>query len=349
MLSGTEIQQLREDLLGWFEVHQRDLKWRQTRDPYAVWISEVMLQQTRVATVAPYYERFLARFPNLHALAEAPESELLAQWAGLGYYHRARNLQRAAQMMRSMGCFPTTFEEIRRLPGIGDYTAAAVASISFDLPHAVLDGNVFRVLSRIFDDAMNIASGAGRKHFAALAEKILDRGAPGAFNQAVMELGATVCLPSNPQCLVCPISTFCRARQSGQQNDLPVKITARMSVREKRIVFWIEREGKLLAWQRPPTSRLMAGFWELPEPTQLPEIAAGRQIGSFRHGITFHTYIFDVHEAHQPCDIGQCQWISLQDLPTLPVSTILRKAKRVAAQARNSAETPQTAVTSASE
>ena len=207
------------------EVHQRDLKWRQTRDPYAVWISEVMLQQTRVATVTPYYERFLARFPNFHALAEAPESELLAHWAGLGYYHRARNLQRAAQMMRSIGFFPTTFEEIRRLPGIGAYIAAAVASISFDLPHAVLDGNVFRVLSRIFGDATNIASGAGRKHFAGLAETLLHRAAPGAFNQAVMELGATVCLPSNPQCLVCPVSVFCRARQSGRQNDLPVKIT----------------------------------------------------------------------------------------------------------------------------
>ncbi len=316
-------------LLSWFARNRRDLPWRRTRDPYAIWISEIMLQQTRVAAVIPYYERFLARFPDFRVLAGAQESELLAHWAGLGYYYRARNLQKAARMMRDAGSFPATYDEIRELPGVGDYTAAAIASIGFDLPHAVLDGNVFRVLSRVFDDATNIASGAGRKHFSTLADKLLDRDQPGAFNQAVMELGATVCLPKNPHCLICPVSELCGARKSGRENDLPVKIAAQKSVQETRVLFWIERAGELLIWQRPATSRLMPGFWELPERSHLNSAVTGRKLGSFRHGITFHSYSFDVLEAEPPVHVGQCQWVPLQDLATLPVSTILRKASLV--------------------
>ncbi len=287
-----------------------------------------MLQQTRVAAVIPYYERFLARFSNFEALAAAPESELLAHWAGLGYYHRARNLQKAAQRMLEAGSFPKTVDELRRLPGIGDYTAAAVASISFNVPQAVLDGNVFRVLSRIFHDHADIASSVGRKHFSAIASEILDRDQPGTFNQAMMELGATVCLPKNPQCLVCPLSMLCRARASGTQCDLPVKIVARKSVREERILFWIERDGKLLVWQRPSDSSLMPGFWELPERTQLPDVAVGRALGSFRHGITFHNYRFEVRECALPSNPVSCRWIDITELATLPVSTILKKARR---------------------
>ncbi len=333
-LSGTEIERFRTELLGWFAAHQRDLPWRRTRDPYAIWISEIMLQQTRVTAVIPYYERFLARYPNFHVLAEAPEAELLALWAGLGYYYRARNLQKAARLMRDGGSFPNTYEEIRRLPGIGDYTAAAVASIGFGLPHAVVDGNVFRVLSRIFDDSTNIASGSGRKHFATLAQQLFDVERPGTFNQALMELGATICLPRNPQCLLCPVSDVCQARQSGRQNELPLKVVARKSMQEERIVFWIEREGKLLVWQRPSTSRLMPGFWELPERTQLFGIVEGRQLGSFRHGITFHTYLFAICEADPPGELGECRWASLDELPAWPASTILKKAQRVVDRAR---------------
>lgn len=328
-LSGMEIERFRTELLGWFAVHRRDLPWRRTRDPYAIWISEIMLQQTRVTAVIPYYERFLARYPNFRELAEASEAELLAYWAGLGYYYRARNLQKAARLMCDRGSFPAAYEEIRRLPGIGDYTAAAVGSIGFNLPHAVLDSNVFRVLSRIFDDPMNIASTGGRKHFGALAEQLLDREQPGTFNQAMMELGATICLPSNPQCLLCPVSHLCHARQSGHPNELPVKIVARKSVQEERVVFWIERKGKLLVWQRPSTSRLMPGFWELPERTQLSDVAQGRQLGSFRHGITFHTYLFTICEADPPSALGECEWASLDELSGRPVSTILKKATQV--------------------
>ena len=319
----------RANLLDWFRRHQRDLPWRRTRDPYAIWISEIMLQQTRVAAVIPYYERFLLRFPGFEVLAEAPESDLLACWAGLGYYYRARNLQRAARVMRKGSAFPSSYEGIRRLPGVGDYTAAAVASIAFELPHAVLDGNVFRVLSRVCDDPTNIASSTGRKHFARLADEMLDRTNPGTFNQAMMELGARICLPGNPQCLLCPVEQLCRARASGRQNELPVKMIARRSIEEHRTVFWIERDGSVLVWQREANSRLMPGFWELPEREQLPAVEAGGKLGAFRHGITFHSYRFDVVEASAPEDAGACEWVALEALARLPVSTILKKAKRV--------------------
>jgi len=329
MLSADEIREFRRDLLAWFARHRRDLPWRRTRDPYAIWISEIMLQQTRVATVIPYYERFVARFPTFAALADAPEQELLASWAGLGYYYRARNLQKAARRMAATGKFPATYEQIRELPGIGEYTAAAVASIAFDLPHAVVDGNVFRVLSRVFADNTDIASGAGRTHFAALANAMLDREQPGAFNQAVMELGATVCLPKKPQCLVCPLAVTCRARAEGQQTDFPVKLGDQKSVEETCVLFWIVRDDKLLVWQRPPEARLMPGFWELPERAELPQVEVGRRLGSFRHGITFHNYRFEIHEAEAPQDPGLCQWVRMEDLAALPLSTILKKARRV--------------------
>jgi A/G-specific adenine glycosylase len=276
MLSTSEIGQFRRNLLEWFARHRRDLPWRRTRDPYAIWISEIMLQQTRVSAVIPYYERFLARFPNFQALAEAAEPHLLAHWAGLGYYYRARNLQKAARLMCELGRFPSTHDEIRRLPGIGDYTASAIASIAFRLPHAVLDGNVFRVLSRVHNDATNIASAAGRQHFRDRANTMLDRSDPGAFNQALMELGATLCLPHNPQCLVCPVASLCRSRQSGTQNSLPVKIVERKSEQEQRTVYWIEQNGGVLLWQRAPDSRLMPGFWELREPALLQRKRTGR-------------------------------------------------------------------------
>jgi A/G-specific adenine glycosylase len=215
------------------------------------------------------------------------------------------------------------------LPGIGDYTAAAIASIAFDLPHAVLDGNVFRVLSRIFDDFTNVASTSGRKHFSQIAGALLDPSQPGLFNQATMELGATVCLPRDPQCLLCPVSRFCGARAAGHQNELPVKIAPQKSVNEHRTLFWIEQRGEILLWQRPSHSRLMPGFWELPERAHLAGIEAGQTLGSFRHSITFHNYRFEVIEAAAPATLGDCQWISLETVPSLPVSTVFRKAQRL--------------------
>jgi A/G-specific adenine glycosylase len=319
----------RSALLAWFIKQKRDLPWRRTRDPYAIWVSEIMLQQTRVAAVIPYYQRFLARFPDLQSLASAPEEELLAYWAGLGYYYRARNLQSAAQTIVGAGAFPSDYAGIRALRGVGDYTAAAIASISFDLPHAVLDGNVFRVLSRVVADDTNIASTTGKRHFAGVADEVLDRAQPGAFNQALMELGATVCLPKNPQCLLCPVAEWCRARQVGLQNDLPVKIVSRKSVHERRVLFWIERAASVLAWQRPTSARLMPGFWELPGHEQIGDAQRLLKVGEFRHGITFHNYVFEVWTAALPIDIAHCEWLEIASLKQLPISTIFRKALRL--------------------
>lgn len=329
MFSDSEIVHFRERLLCWFAAHRRDLPWRRTRDPYAIWISEVMLQQTRVAAAIPYYERFLSRFPDFETLAHAPEADLLAHWAGLGYYYRARNLRKAAQAMYQTGAFPGTFEDLLKLPGIGDYTAAAIASIGFNLPHAVVDGNVFRVLSRVFDDSTDIASSSARKHFGALAETLLHRDGAGDWNQAMMELGATVCLPQKPQCLICPVAEFCRARADGRQELLPVKMIRQKTSKHRRILFWIERGENVLLWQRPQDSRLMPGFWELPEQDQLSSAVPGPLLGSFRHGITTHSYTFDVFAAAIPADTRDCKWVAEEELQRLPVSTIVRKAQRV--------------------
>ncbi len=288
-----------------------------------------MLQQTRVAAVIPFYQRFLGRFPNLRALAEAAEPDLLAHWAGLGYYHRARNMQKAAQQLQSEGGFPAHYEELRALPGIGDYTAAALASIAFDLPCAAVDGNVLRVLSRVTADATDIGSAAGRKCFTAIANALLDSKQPGTFNQAMMELGATVCLPRNPQCLICPVSFSCRARLSGRQSQFPVKLGRAKSLIEERLLLWIEREGEILVWQRPADARLMPGFWELPERLQLPSAIPGEKLGAFRHGITFHDYRFEICRAETPAETSGCKWVQLESLQRMPVSTILRKAQKI--------------------
>lgn len=328
-MTANEIGEFRARLLAWFAQYKRDLPWRRTKDPYRIWISEIMLQQTRVAAVIPYYERFTARFPNVEALANAPEHDLLAHWAGLGYYSRARNVQSAAQKIVRAGGFPATYGEIRELSGIGDYTAAAVASIAFELSHAVVDGNVFRVLSRVFNDWTDIKGPHARRHFGKLAGELLDRTQPGDFNQAMMELGATLCLPKAPQCLLCPIAEFCRARAAQTQANLPVRVAVQRNAEEQRTVFWIERNGNLLLWQRPAEARLMPGFWELPEGAQLPQAELGEVMGTFRHGITVHNYKFTIVRCSTPTDVGVCQWVSFIELNGLPTSTILRKAWKV--------------------
>jgi A/G-specific adenine glycosylase len=333
MLPDRQKIEFRSALLAWYQRHRRDLPWRRTSDPYAIWISEIMLQQTRVAAVIPFYERFLKRFPDFRGLAAASESDLLAHWAGLGYYYRARNLQEAAQRMCEQGCFPSNYEGIREMPGVGDYTSAAIASIGFNLPFAAVDGNVLRVLSRVLADATDIASGTGRRHFAAYADELLAREQPGAFNQAMMELGATICLPRNPQCLLCPVAELCRARRARQQNQYPVKLGRAKSVQEERVLFWIERDGQILLWQRPADSRLMPGFWELPELSQLPDVKPGDVLGEFRHSITFHNYRFSICQAEAPLEIGSCCWVDLHSLASLPVSTVFRKAQRTVKRA----------------
>jgi len=223
MLTGRTLASFQNSLLGWFRQFQRDLPWRKTKDPYRVWLSEIMLQQTRVAAVIPYYQRFLERFPNIESLAEAPEEEVLRLWSGLGYYSRARNLQNAARQIAAKfgGVFPKTREEILSLSGIGEYTASAIASIAFEDKSAVLDGNVARVLSRLGAIRGDLREPKKWQALQAEANRLLAAAAPGDWNQAMMELGATICTPRAPQCLLCPVATHCEARRLGIAETLP--------------------------------------------------------------------------------------------------------------------------------
>lgn len=210
-----------ETLLKWYAENKRELPWRDTTDPYLIWISEIILQQTRVVQGYEYFLRFVRRFPDVRTLAAASEDEVMKYWQGLGYYSRARNLHAAARSMN--GIFPETYEEVRALKGVGDYTAAAICSFAYNMPYAVVDGNVYRVLSRYFGIDMPIDSGEGKKAFTALAEEMLDRARPADYNQAIMDFGAIQCTPQAPDCMFCPLSETCFARSRGMVLQLPVK------------------------------------------------------------------------------------------------------------------------------
>ena len=290
-----------------------------------------MLQQTRAQAVIPYYERFLARFPSVEALADAAEDQVLALWSGLGYYSRARNLRRAAQHIVAAGGFPRDYDGIRALPGIGDYTAAAIASIAFGLPHAVLDGNVQRVVARVENDAADIGSARTRERFRAIAQEWLDPKDPGHFNQALMELGATVCLPRNPLCLVCPVSACCRARQEGTAAQLPVKLRKTGPVRISGVLLVVRQRDKILLRQREAANTRMAGFWDLPTPEELRTARVGECIGEIRHTITHHHYTFEVRSATATRPRGTSfGWFRVAQLEEIPFSTTARKALQLA-------------------
>jgi A/G-specific adenine glycosylase len=309
---------IRRKLNRWYLRSQRDLPWRRTTDPYAIWISEIMLQQTRVAAVIPYYERFLKRFPKVQDLAKASETEVLALWSGLGYYSRARNMQKAAQEIVPSGGFPRDYASIRDLAGVGDYTAAAVASIAFGLPHAAVDGNVRRVVMRLTGDA--------RADIGAVAADLLDTRHPGQWNQAVMELGATVCLPREPLCEGCPISRECQANLRGIQRDLPPPRIKPAVVRKERTLLVIRRQGRILLIPSPR----VAGFWDLPEisPEAFSGVRLGPVLGEFRHAITNSQYYFEVREAKSAAAPRECRWCDERKLDEIPLSTAAKKALR---------------------
>jgi A/G-specific adenine glycosylase len=319
-------------LVSWYKHGHRDLPWRRTNDPYRIWISEIMLQQTRAQAVIPYYERFLARFPDVAALATSSEEEVLALWSGLGYYLRARKLRRAAIEIQAAGGFPRGHEAIRALPGIGDYTAAPIASIAFDLPYAVLDGNVLRVVARIENDPSDIASAATRERFRKIAQSWLDPRHPGLFNQALMELGATVCLARNPRCLLCPLVEICRARAEGTIAQLPVKLRGKEPVRIADTLLVARQRGRVLLRQIESDARRMAGFWELPTPLHLPKACIAEELGQFRHSITHHRFVFTVVTSTAPRALNDrsFRWIPLDELTRIPLSTSARKALRIA-------------------
>lgn len=250
-----------EILLRWYAQHKRELPWRDTRDPYRIWISEVILQQTRVAQGYDYYLRFIQRFPSVEVLAQASEDEVLQQWEGLGYYSRARNLHKAAQQIVALGEFPQDYVGVRALQGVGDYTAAAICSFAFGLPTAAVDGNVYRVLSRYYGITTPIDTTAGKKEFAALASTLIDVQRPADYNQALMDFGATQCTPRAPRCLICPFEASCQALSSGQIENLPVK-SKKVAVSHRYLTYVFIFEQDELYIRRRPVGDIWAGLYE---------------------------------------------------------------------------------------
>jgi len=305
---------VRRVLLAWYSRHRRPLPWRENRDPYRVWVSEIMLQQTRVGAVLTRYQQFLKQFPSVEALASARRASVLAAWSGLGYYRRARNLHAAAKLVvgRRKGKFPRTFDEWQELPGIGRYTAAAIASIAFDEPRAALDGNVRRVLVRLLGQ---------RRPPGALwqaAQQLLDPTRPGDFNQAMMELGATICLPASPRCPKCPIESFCRSRGAGE----PVPRKIRPYTRE--IAYGLARtQHAVLLVRRDQGLSQMPGMWELPEVNT--GHAAERPLFSLRHAITLTNFRVQVVENQAP---GRGTWVRFSRLENLPLTGLTKKILR---------------------
>jgi A/G-specific adenine glycosylase len=364
MFKDRELKALRRQLLAWFRQFQRDLPWRRTKDPHRIWISEIMLQQTRVAAVIPYYERFLARFPDVRALAEAPHEEVLRLWSGLGYYSRARNLQKAAQQIVAQhgGEFPHEEVAVLALPGIGPYTGAAILSIAFDAKHAVLDGNVARVLARLGAIRGDLRESRRWQSLQKTAGELLDPKSPGDWNQAMMELGAMVCTPRAPQCLLCPVARFCRARQLGDPESFPEK-------RKKREAVQIVLAAAVLSTPRgqtlllsPPRKKiknkpaaddvatLASRMWHFPTIairkdalTELRGFLADvlpsengalhlEPLAKVRHAVTYRNVTvlpFRIAIAKMP-RIRGAKSIRLEDFSTLPVSNLTRKIARAA-------------------
>ena len=321
-----DVAQSRAELLAWYGRHRRDLPWRHTRDPYAIWVSEIMLQQTRVAVVVDRYQEFLRRFPTVFALAAAPEQDVLALWSGLGYYRRARMLHKAAQAVAAAGgVMPRRAADLRALPGVGGYTAAAIASIAYSEPIAVVDGNVQRVLCRV---AGWNANGGHVAKVHELAGRLVEPDRPGDFNQAMMELGATVCLPRNPQCLVCPLAPFCKTR--GEHKTAP---RARSVIREAGFALCVRSSGngagpEVLLEQRPQAVSVMPGLWELPSLRDLPN---GDVRMTVRHSIMNVNYVVRVREVREEelaelaVEGGERQWVPLHPAGTMALTGLARK------------------------
>lgn len=370
MLSGAALLRFRKKLLAWFANSQRDLPWRRTKDPYRIWLSEIMLQQTRVAAVIPYYEKFVERFPSVRALAEAPEEEVLRLWAGLGYYSRARNLQKAAReiVAKHDSRFPDRRAEALELPGIGDYTAAAILSIAYGKKLAVLDGNVARVLARLCAISGDLRNGNRWRKLQESANALLATRAPGKWNQAMMDLGATVCTPRSPQCLLCPVGEFCQARKLGLAEVIPEKRDKRANEEVVLAALVLtDRAGRTLLLPPPkaevaPTTAsdvtiLLSRMWHFPtilvksdaegELRSFARKLAGRRVdGEFvalakvRHAVTYRQitlHPFRVALRRLPA-VPNTKAVALTELSSVPISNLTRKVAQ-AALANNSGPT----------
>ena len=347
-LAGRTLKTFQTRMLAWFRAHQRDLPWRRSRDPYRIWVAEVMLQQTRIAAVMPYYERFLARFPTIRTLARAHEAEVLKLWSGLGYYSRARNLHRAAKMVGAQhaGKFPRTLESALELPGIGAYTAAAVLSIAYDAPLSVLDGNVARVLARIKAIRGDLRAPKNWRALTNTAHNLLATQAPGDWNQCLMELGEVVCTPQRPRCTDCPVARHCRAYAQGLTGEIPAARRKRDSVHMK-IAAAILRDprGRTLLVQDPGAhdTVLFSRMWQFPavEVTRhaKAELEAHvratlaiskislQELPAARHGVTFRNITllpFLANVAELP-KLPRTRILPLKNLAKLPISSATRK------------------------
>ncbi len=310
-------------LLQWFKNNGRSLPWRETKDAYAIWLSEVILQQTRIVQGMSYWERFMAQWPTVNDLAAATEDEVLKAWQGLGYYSRARNLHTAAQQVMKLGGFPQTFKELKTLKGVGDYTAAAIASIAFGEPVAVVDGNVYRVLSRYYGIETPIDSTEGKKEFQALAQSLLPINEPADYNEAIMDFGATQCTPNSPHCSACPLCETCVAFREQRINELPVK-SKKVKQRERHFTYlYIEYEGKIAIHQRG-AGDIWQGLWEFPQEEYLTssEDSAWRTEAQLlqkgvKHILTHQILLADIYlwqPTRRPQLPSEFIWIEKQDL-----------------------------------
>lgn len=347
-------------LTGWFRIHARALPWRADRDPYRIWVSEIMLQQTQVATVIPYWKRWMRELPSVFDLAEVSEPRLLELWAGLGYYSRARNLKRAAQEIvdRHAGRLPSALEPLRALPGIGPYTAGAILSIAFDRPNTAIDGNVTRVISRIesIDDCVDTAIGKSKIESVASQWMTLAEGLRGTLSrpcdtltQSLMELGATRCHPTRPHCGDCPAREFCEAHRRGDIERLPLKKTRLESVSQRIATIILFRDSEVLLNFRDGQRATNVGFWEFPttEPDSPVEelsrallgsavsesMKTPRYLGKLRHSITKYriecaVYVGSIPSSHT-VEAPHYVWRSIEELEDIPMTTIARKALRL--------------------
>ena len=338
---------IRRKLLRWYDKHRRDLPWRRTRDPYAIWIAETMLQQTQVATVSPYFERFLRELPNVHALHRAPLRKVLALWSGLGYYRRAENLKKSARevVRKYGGHLPEDYDTLLTLPGVGDYTAGALMSIAFAKSYPAIDGNAYRVLSRLFDPKNG-------KELRQEATLLVPRSRPGYFNQGLMELGATICIPKDPCCPRCPVAAHCAARATGRPRSF--RVTRPLPAYEVEWPLAIVRHGEKVLLRQRAHKGLLAGLWEFPgrekNPheslrdsiiNQLPGLRRTfrqeRRIGEFRHSITTRKIRAQVFLCDLPKRMKlrlpsrRWRWLSPASLADLPVSSMTFKAIKILA------------------
>ena len=319
-LKSVSLNKLRHALLAWYDQNRRELPWRGDGRAYRVWVSEIMLQQTRVAAVLDHYARFIRRFPTVETLAAAREPSVLAAWSGLGYYHRARRMHQAAKVIARgrRGRFPRTAEEWRKLPGIGRYSAAAIASIAFGEAVAAVDGNVERVLERMFGRS------DGREAVWRRAERILDRDRPGDFNQALMELGATLCTPRGPQCVLCPLYGWCKSR--GAEAVRPHVARKRWQL----CYALVRKKGAVLLVRRPAEASHMAGMWELPV---IPECRRDghKPVAKLRHSITDTDYeisVISLSPEELPSFLTGARWFSRKQWGRLPLTGLARKVLR---------------------